>query len=80
MKKIKFDMFEFYWDFKMSPEEFLDENIDYFSQLRLDKNPEKAYKINDWDLECVYDDIEMKDVAEVMTELYREYLQDNRNV
>jgi len=47
MKKIKFDMFEFYWDFKMSPEEFLDENIDYFSQLRLDKNPEKAYKIND---------------------------------
>jgi len=77
MSKIKMYDYNFQFNPKMSPEEFVNLNEWYYCKIREDKHPEKAYKINDWDLEEVYDDLDYELVAELMTQLYREFLIDN---
>lgn len=74
MAKIKMYDYNFQFNTKMSPEEFVNLNEWYYCKIREDKHPEKAYKINDWDLEEVYDDLSREDVSDLMTELYRENL------
>jgi pyruvate formate-lyase activating enzyme-like uncharacterized protein len=74
MAKIKFDNYDFDFNPKMSPEEFINLNEWYYSESWLENNPEKAYKINDWDLEEMYNDLSREDVSDLMTELYRENL------
>ncbi len=74
MVKIKMYSYEFEFNPKMSPEEFVQENEVYYCNEWEERNPEKAYKINDWDLEEVYDDLSREDVSDLMTELYRENL------
>ena len=74
MAKIKFENYDFDFNPKMSTEEFINLNEWYYCKIREDKHPEKAYKINDWDLEEVYDDLSREDVSDLMTELYRENL------
>lgn len=74
MAKIKFDNYDFDFNPKMSPEEFINLNEWYYCKIREDKHPEKAYKINDWDLEEMYNDLSREDVSDLMTELYRENL------
>lgn len=74
MVKIKMYSYEFEFNPKMSPEEFVQENEVYYCNEWEERNPEKAYKINDWDLEEVYNDLSREDVSDLMTELYRENL------
>lgn len=74
MAKIKFDNYDFDFNPKMSPEEFVQENEVYYCNEWEERNPEKAYKINDWDLEEMYNDLSREDVSDLMTELYRENL------
>lgn len=77
MVKIKMYSYEFEFNPKMSPEEFVGINEWYYSESWLENNPEKAYKINDWDLEEMYNDLSREDVSDLMTQLYREFLIDN---
>lgn len=77
MAKIKFDNYDFEFNPSMDFETFTEQNIWYYSEKYLENNPTMAYAINDWDLECVYDSIDYEEVAELMTELYREFLIDN---
>jgi hypothetical protein len=74
MAKIKMYDYNFQFNPLMNPEEFVNLNEWYYCKIREDKHPEKAYKINDWDLEEVYDDLSREDVSDLMTELYRENL------
>lgn len=74
MVKIKMYSYEFEFNPKMSPEEFVQENEVYYCNEWEERNPEKAYKINDWDLEEMYNDLSREDVSDLMTELYRENL------
>ena len=74
MAKIKFDNYDFDFHPKMSPEEFVQENEVYYCNEWEERNPELAYKINDWDIEQMYDDLDYELVAELMTQLYREFL------
>lgn len=81
MAKVKFDNYDFVTFAKLDQvEDFLENNIDYYSEKRLENNPEKAYKINDWDLEDVYEDIDLSDVAEDMIEVYVELLRLNNAI
>lgn len=81
MQQIKFDWFMFYREpTNLSPEEFLEENIAYYTKQWIDKNPELAYKVNDWETSLIYDDIDMDDVRGDMEECYSINLQNNYNV
>jgi len=65
---------------KMSVDDFIEANMGHFEQEWLEKNPEYAYKINDWDVGQVYDDLNPWEVADFMAEIYREYLFINYSV
>lgn len=71
MSKIKMYSYEFEFNPKMSPEEFVEKNEVYYCNEREERNPELAYT------EQMYDDLDYELVAELMTELYREFLIDN---
>jgi len=47
MSKIKMYSYEFEFNPKMSPEEFVEKNEVYYCNEWEERNPEKAYKIND---------------------------------
>jgi hypothetical protein len=61
----------------MSKEEFVEANEDWFVQSRLESNPEKAYMINDGDIDKFYDDIGLDNIKQKMLECYEFYLDDN---
>jgi len=80
MTKVKMFDYEFVTFGKLEdPVDFLENNIDYYSNLWLESNPEKAYMINDGDLSLVYEETELTDVAEDMIEIYADLLQANYN-
>lgn len=43
------------WDRTFDLNDFIDANIDLISDMYLDDYPEQAHRINDWDLEVVYE-------------------------
>lgn len=62
---------------KMTIDEFIEANIGYYWEKYIESNPTEAYKINDWDLDCVYESIDKKEVAHLMSECYLEFLSAN---
>jgi hypothetical protein len=60
----------------MSPETFFHENEEYYTEQHLDNHPEDWYKVNDGDIQRMYDEIDWKDVMETMGDLYRDFLWD----
>ena len=81
MTKVKFDNYEFTTFAKLEdPQDFLENNIDYYSMQWAEANPEKAYMVNDWDFSLVYEDIDIADVAEDQIEVYAELLRLNYNL
>ena len=55
---------------KMSVEEFEEANTDYFTENRLEDNPQLAYLVNEWDLDAYYEDIDWDHLRELMVEQY----------
>lgn len=66
------------WDYepKMTVEEFIEENDWPISEQYLQDNPHQAYKINDWDLDDVWEWAygNQPFYRELMHELYELYL------
>ncbi len=81
MTKVKLFDYDFEWKCNNYwPYEFLEDNINYYADKWLENNPTQAHRINDWDLDQVYEDIDMADVVEDMIECYIENLKLNYNV
>ena len=61
----------------MIPDEFENENTDYFQELWLNSYPYLAYMLNDGDLEHYYSHIDRNHIMDIMMQEYEQWLQDN---
>lgn len=63
---------------KFTINDFIESNIDDLQVQYLEANPQDAHKIDDWDLDCVYDwansSSQLSRISEIMTDLYLEHI------
>ena len=78
MTTVKYNNYNFRVNFNNpNLEDFVENNIDYYADLWMEANPQLAYKINDWDLEWVYDSIDYYEIKKEYEEIFHEFLEIN---
>ncbi len=67
------------WEYepKMTIDDFVNANLDYYTQQHLERYPEEAHLLDDWAIECIERKLDYGEVREVMNILYNQFLDDN---